>query len=83
MSHSTTKQTKRTVCPAKTRISLGIRPVFAVPQLVAKDPRFPHADSEHSRSDGQLTDGQTRCLINDSFQQVVQGVEGKSEWKKK
>ena len=32
-------------------------------------------------TDGQ-TDGQTRCLWNDHFQQVVQCVEGKSEWKK-
>ena len=41
--------------------------------------RFLHADSEHS----DKTDGQTRCLQDDHFQQVVQYVEGKSEWKKK
>ena len=38
------------VRPAKTQISLGIRPVWSESSLpaqcVAKDPRFRHADSE-------------------------------------
>ena len=43
-----------TVCPAKTQISLGIRPVWSEASLcaqwVAKDPSFLHADSEDSES---------------------------------
>ena len=42
--------TKPTVRPAKTQISLGIRPVWSESSLcaqwVAKDPMFLHADSE-------------------------------------
>ena len=45
-----TKPTKWHVCPAKTQISLGIRPVWSetllYTQLVAKDPSFLHADSK-------------------------------------
>ena len=45
-----TKPTKWCVRPAKTRISLGIHPVWSESSLcaqwVAKDPRFSHADSE-------------------------------------
>ena len=44
------KTNKVTVRPAKTQISLGIRPVWSestlYAQWVAKDPRFIHADSE-------------------------------------
>ena len=44
------KNNKMTVCPAKTRISLGIHPVWwessLCTQWVAKDPGFLHADSE-------------------------------------
>ena len=47
-----------TVCPAKTRISLGIRPVWSESSLcaqwVAKDPSFLHADSEDSDQTGQM-----------------------------
>ena len=44
------KTNKVTVRPAKTQISLGIRPVWSESSLcaqwVAKDPSFPHADSK-------------------------------------
>ena len=44
------KTNKMSVCPAKTQISLGIRPVWSESSLctqwVAKDPSFLHADSE-------------------------------------
>ena len=46
------KTNKMTVRPAKTQISLGIRPVWSEPSLctqwVAKDPSYLHADSEYS-----------------------------------
>ena len=46
------------VRPAKTQISLGIRPVWSESSLcaqwVAKDPRFLHADSEDSDQTGQM-----------------------------
>ena len=46
------------VCPPKTQISLGIRPVWSesslCPQWVAKDPSFLHADSEDSDQTGQM-----------------------------
>ena len=46
------------VRPAKTRISLGIRPVWSESSLgtqwVAKDPRFLHADSEDSDQTGRM-----------------------------
>ena len=46
------------VCPAKTQISLGIRPVWSESSLcaqwVAKDPRFLHADSEDSDQTGRM-----------------------------
>ena len=45
------------VCPAKTRISLGIHPVLSESSLctrwVAKDPSFLHADSEDSDQPGR------------------------------
>ena len=51
-----TKPTKWHVCPAKTQISLGIRPVWSEYSLcakwVAKDPSFLHADSEDSDQTG-------------------------------
>ena len=44
------KTNKMSVCPLKTQISLGIRPVWSesllCAQWVAKDRRFLHADSE-------------------------------------
>ena len=47
-----------TVRPAKTQISLGIRPVWSesslFAQLVAKDPRFLHADSKDSDQTGRM-----------------------------
>ena len=47
-----------TVRPAKTQISLGIRPVWSVSSLcaqwVAKGPRFLHADSEDSDQTGAV-----------------------------
>ena len=46
------KTNKVTVRPAKTQMSLGIRPIWSESSLcaewVAKDPRFLHADSEDS-----------------------------------
>ena len=46
------KTNKMTVCPAKTQISLGIRPVWSESSLctqwVAKDPSFLQADREDS-----------------------------------
>ena len=52
MSRLMTKATKWLVCPAKTQISLGIRPVWSdsslCAQWVAKDPSFLHAVSEDS-----------------------------------
>ena len=50
MSRLMTTPTKRSVRPAKTQISLGIRQVWSESSLcafgVAKDPNFHHADSE-------------------------------------
>ena len=52
LSRIMTKPTKWYMRPAKTQISLGIRPVWSESSLcaqwVAKDPRFLHADSEDS-----------------------------------
>ena len=46
------------VCPAKTQISLGIRPVWSESSLctqwIAEDPRFLHADSKDSDQTGRL-----------------------------
>ena len=46
------------VRPAKTQISLGIRPVWSESSLgaqwVAKDPSFLHADSEDSDQTGRM-----------------------------
>ena len=53
-----TKPTKWPVRPAKTQISLGIRPVWSeyslCAQWVAKDLSFLHADSEHSDQTGRM-----------------------------
>ena len=57
LSHLLTKPTKWSVRPVKTRISLGICPVwsvFAVRSVVAKDPNFLHVDSEDSDQIGQI-----------------------------
>ena len=52
------KTNKVAVCPAKTQINLGIRPVWSESSLsaqwVAKDPSFLHADSEDSDQTGQM-----------------------------
>ena len=52
------KTNKMSVRPAKTQISLGIRPVWSESSLcaqwVAKDPRFLHADSEDSDQTGRM-----------------------------
>ena len=52
------KPTKWHVLPAKTQNSLGIRTVWSesslCAQLVAKDPRFLHADSEDSDQPGRM-----------------------------
>ena len=51
------KTNKMSVRPAKTQISLGIRPVWSESSLctqwVAKEPRFLHADSEDSDQTGR------------------------------
>ena len=52
------KTNKVTVRPAKTQISLGIRPVWSESSLcaqwAAKEPSFLHADSEDSDQTGQM-----------------------------
>ena len=52
------KTNKMRVRPAKTQISLGIRPVWSVSSLsaqwVANDPSFLHADSEYSDQTGRM-----------------------------
>ena len=52
------KTNKMSVRPAKTRIGLGIRPVWSESllyvQWVAKDPSFLHADSEDSDQTGRM-----------------------------
>ena len=52
------KTDKMTVRPAKTQISLGIRPVWSESllsaQWVAKDPSFLHAESEDSDQTGRM-----------------------------
>ena len=52
------KTSKVSVRPAKTQISLGIRPVWSesllCAQWVAKDPGFLHADSEDSDQTGRI-----------------------------
>ena len=52
------KTNKVTVCPAKTEISLGIRPIWSESSLcaewLAKDPSFLHADSEDSDRTGRM-----------------------------
>ena len=58
MSRDMTKTNKMSVRPAKTQISLGIRPVSSASSLcaqwVAKDPSFLHVDSEDSDQPGQM-----------------------------
>ena len=52
------KTNKMTVRPAKTQISLGIRPVWSESSLcaqwVANDPSLLHADSEDSDQTGRM-----------------------------
>ena len=52
------KTNKTSVRPAKTQMSLGIRPVWSessqCAQWVAEDPRFLHADSEDSDQTGRM-----------------------------
>ena len=52
------KTNKMTMRPAKTQISLGIRPVWPESSLctqwVAKDPCFLHADNEDSDQTGRM-----------------------------
>ena len=58
MSKWKTKSTKWHVRPVKTQISLSIRPVWSesllCAQWIAKDPMFPHADSEDSNQTGWI-----------------------------
>ena len=58
LSRLVTKPTYWHVRPAKTQISLGIRPVWSESSLwlqwVAKDPSFLHADSEDSDQTGRI-----------------------------
>ena len=53
-----TKPTKWHVCPTKTQISLGVRPVWSesllCTQWVAKDPSSSHMDSEESDQTGWM-----------------------------
>ena len=52
------KTNKLSVRPAKTQISLGIRPIWSESSLcaqwLAKDSSFPHADSEDSDQTGRM-----------------------------
>ena len=67
------KTNKMSVRPAKTQISLGIRPVWSEPSLcaqwVAKDTIVLHADSEDSDQTGRMPrliwvfDGRTAILL--------------------
>ena len=58
LSHDMIKPNKMSVRPAKSQISLGIRPVWSESSLcaqwVAKDPSFLHADSEDSDQTGRM-----------------------------
>ena len=58
LSRLMTKPTKWHVLPAKTQISLGIRPVWSESSQcalwVAEGPRFLHADSEDSEQTGRM-----------------------------
>ena len=58
LSRDITKLKKMSVRPAKTQISLGIRPVLSESSLCAqwitKDPSFPHADSEDFDQTGRM-----------------------------
>ena len=58
MSRLVTKKNDVAVRPAKTQISLGIRPVCSASSLcaqwVAKDPRILHADSEDPDQTGRM-----------------------------
>ena len=58
MSRRLTKSTKWLVRPAKTQISLDIRPVWSEPSLcalwVVKDPNFLQANSEDSDQTGRM-----------------------------
>ena len=58
LSRDMTKPTKWHVRPAKTQISLGIRPVWSESSLcaqwIAKDPGFLHADSGDSDQTGRM-----------------------------
>ena len=58
LSQRMTKPTKWHVRPAKTQISLGIRPVWSesllCAQWIAKDPSFLSADSEESDQTGRM-----------------------------
>ena len=58
VSYLMTKPTKWPLCPAKTQISLGIRPVWSessqCTQWVAEDPVFLHADSKDSDQTGRM-----------------------------
>ena len=53
------KTNEMSVRPAKTQISLGIRPVWSessqCAQGVAEDPRFLHAESEDSDQTGRMS----------------------------
>ena len=57
MRHSMTKPTMWPVRPAKTQISLGIRPVWSESSLCAQwaDPMFLHADVEDSDQTGRMS----------------------------
>ena len=73
LSHLVTKPTQWHVHPAKTQISLGIRPVWSESSLcaqwVAEGPSFLHRDSEDSDQTGRMPrliwvfDGRTRTLL--------------------
>ena len=77
MSQCMTKPTKWHVRPAKTRISLGIHPVWweslLCAQWVAKDPNFLHADSEDSDQTGRIWAfvGRTCHFVGDIYIYII------------
>ena len=71
MSRSMTKPTKWPVCPAKTRISLDLSPVWSESSLctqsMAKNPRFFHADIEDWSDWADAQADLSRCWAHRSF----------------
>ena len=80
LSRLKTKPTKWSMRPAKTQISLGIRPVWSESSLcaqwVAKDPSFLHADSEDSDQTGLIwvLAGRTCHFVDFVMRRLILGI---------